>query len=927
MSENQTPNLAVSRAPARPRKNSAQYLDNQKFAYLLDDAKSPDDGTLTPVTPLSPLSMKITPSLRNGANASGAKGRFNKPRTSSIQIETTKTNHEQLAAIHKEVEFLIAEVPHFAEIYSTTSAQWAHTKRKNKAESEAFSLIQTLTEWIHSHGNKAVKEYDEFKASAEAEILSMVGKMEKMNNENTKLNLVYSEAENEKEEALNALATAQVKIAKYASAQEELNEDQQHKEVTTNTIHDLENELHDVTQNHKALQEKYERVENYWKMTQAENDELRNKNYAMDEETTKLKVELKQNRENLNSMNIKHEKVVKNLQIEHQSYAHQMRQEQEKLIAAQHTMGDQSTDMGLGVGYTIDADDADIQGSGITDDGDDYDGMGGIVSMEDEINVYQYEDDEWLDDSESLGDYDDLEEAGDNAPIIFEEPEPEPEPAPVEEEEEEYNKQIEFESETLHDYHDINYDEISKGYKTSKLPHDERNDFLNESMKISVESKKNGLDLMMSSTIMSHTPQMSSPMGAFEASHCQMGVLSIKDQFEAQSSGVMSKRNDLIDRSAAAKPVTLTKRIIIERGPKKEEKPIVPGKNFAERLAMFKHLDETRGGKPQILEQSKAYALVKYWNSENRNSTLKNIAMDKNIHITKSTIPHASDSKTRGQNINVLKITKKKAHTLKPRLFGFMNIIRSSFIPRWKATQKPRYFFVLDGLPSETNINAKEPDFAKNRQHDFLVPTLFFFESKDDYDTFSAKVANIAVRDIQFQKLFAQYAKGIFPLNKYAMEISIVNCMKRVNKLNKRSDIKLSMEEINACGPINDAECTILLCNEKELHRATCNDKHSRNKWVKKVNRLVDKRAARLVNINDGLMNVYDEHGNRKLAPSDIDTAGMDTPVSTTPNNLLIGSASPSPYGKVDHSNIITRKSRASVLRQKKIKTVEAEFD
>ena len=88
----------------------------------------------------------------------------------------------------------------------------------------------------------------------------------------------------------------------------------------------------------------------------------------------------------------------------------------------------------------------------------------------------------------------------------------------------------------------------------------------------------------------------------------------------------------------------------------------------------------------------------------------------KNVHVTKSTIHHANDSQKRGKQINVLKITKTKSHTLKPRLFGYMNIIRSSFIPRWKATQQPRYFFVLDGLPSQTNTNEREPDFAKNRK-------------------------------------------------------------------------------------------------------------------------------------------------------------------------------------------------------------------
>ena len=49
-------------------------------------------------------------------------------------------------------------------------------------------------------------------------------------------------------------------------------------------------------------------------------------------------------------------------------------------------------------------------------------------------------------------------------------------------------------------------------------------------------------------------------------------------------------------------------------------------------------------------------------------------------------------------------------------------------------------------------------------------------------------------------------------------------------------------------------DLTILLCNDKEIHRFSCNDNFSRNKWVKKVNKLVDKRSARLQSINNGLL-------------------------------------------------------------------------
>merc|ERR1719229_2143809 len=164
------------------------------------------------------------------------------------------------------------------------------------------------------------------------------------------------------------------------------------------------------------------------------------------------------------------------------------------------------------------------------------------------------------------------------------------------------------------------------------------------------------------------------------------------------------------------------------------------------------------------------------------------------FHVTHSNKPiHASAN---SKQLNVLKITKCTAHLLKPRLCGFMQIVKSSFIPRWKMTQQPRYFFVLDGLPSETNTNQNEPDFAKNRKHDHLVPTLCFFESKEKYDEFHLQVKEVPTRSVKFQRLFATYAKGTYPLSQYALDISVESCTSRINVLlNKRGALKLPKSE------------------------------------------------------------------------------------------------------------------------------------
>ena len=55
----------------------------------------------------------------------------------------------------------------------------------------------------------------------------------------------------------------------------------------------------------------------------------------------------------------------------------------------------------------------------------------------------------------------------------------------------------------------------------------------------------------------------------------------------------MGQKNELINKKDMPKPL---KRVIyIEREPKKDDKLVMGGRNFAERLAMFKHLEVTKG--------------------------------------------------------------------------------------------------------------------------------------------------------------------------------------------------------------------------------------------------------------------------------------------------------------------------------------------
>lgn len=92
-------------------------------------------------------------------------------------------------AITKEVEYLQKEVPHFEEIYRESQLSFTSSKRQ-KADMQAFALIQALSQWIIKFGNTAVKEYDEFKSNAETEMISMLGQIEDLHHENNKLSIM-----------------------------------------------------------------------------------------------------------------------------------------------------------------------------------------------------------------------------------------------------------------------------------------------------------------------------------------------------------------------------------------------------------------------------------------------------------------------------------------------------------------------------------------------------------------------------------------------------------------------------------------------------------------------------------------------------------------------------------------------------------------
>jgi len=848
-----------------------QYLRNKTFSYLFKNGASPaKSGTLSPASPSSPQSpdgvtIQISPALLsttsatlspNSPNTPNKNHKRKKTRSSFIQKSTTKTQDEQLAAIEKEVEFLTKEVPNFKDVFIECQAQWASSLRP-KAEMKSFALIQALTQWIHDYGNAAVQDYDEFKQMAESEILSMAAKLEKNAHEISRLTLLMEDNEASKQELQNELNETQMMLSKYRKEATQRNEEFAANSSSRKTVDVLEKELRALKEDYKALRQKSERFEEYWKISQADNDDLINKNYGLEEENEKLKNQIRTANASVQEMQRTHQSTLKSLHLQHQNALKELQSEQEKLIQAQQQSLNESEHIqNAGAGYAIDADDMDIAESGVIEE----DGADGIVSLENEINLYEYEDDDWLDEEEQseFGDFgDEIDLNDDYDPLTPDAEVPS----------EEYNRQDEFEMEkTFHMEEDVRGAVLKQEQEKAAAA----------ALSIDVPEKKNGLDLSMSFSKQSNTPNMVTTMtpdaGAeFEAeckSYEQSNASQSKQmQFASATSGTMGQSNELVNKNALPKP--LKKVIYIDRGgPATQKEQPVAGKGFANKLAMFQTLEKTKGGKPQILAESRAYALINKWQNKNANNeSMKNNPLNqiskttKNVHVTRSTVNSGSTySRDGAPQINVLKITKTKDHILKPRAFGNMTVVRSSCIPRWMSNEAKNYFFVFDALPSETNTDANESDFSKNRTHDFLVPTLFFFDSKKEYDMFAMKVQGISVRDILFQRMFAQYVRGTFPLNRYAMDTNVLNCTNRLMTLLKRDDVKLPISEINECGLVNQS--TVLICNTAEIHRFACNDRQTRDKWVAKVNKLCDKRSNRLKKINNGFLGVPTAHDN-----------------------------------------------------------------
>ena len=152
--------------------------------------------------------------------------------------------------------------------------------------------------------------------------------------------------------------------------------------------------------------------------------------------------------------------------------------------------------------------------------------------------------------------------------------------------------------------------------------------------------------------------------------------------------------------------------------------------------------------------------------------------------------------------------------SLKPHTFGYMKIIQTSRIPQDELSNP--YFFILDGLPSQTNVDQNEPETEKDRLYDHLVPTLCCFDGQEQFIEFLGKIKKQPTRSAHFQMIFAQYAKATFPLDRYAVDISVKMCLNKLSALLSKK-CRLPKSELIALGRIGD--CDILCCGDSEIHK------------------------------------------------------------------------------------------------------------
>ncbi|ETO30739.1 hypothetical protein RFI_06387 [Reticulomyxa filosa] len=208
---------------------------------------------------------------------------------------------------------------------------------------------------------------------------------------------------------------------------------------------------------------------------------------------------------------------------------------------------------------------------------------------------------------------------------------------------------------------------------------------------------------------------------------------------------------------------------------------------------------------------------------------------------------------------STLALPNKKFRTLKPRWAGYLTVVKSTIIPDGILEKHEKFYFCLDGLPRGTNNRTNESDEVKNRNGEPLIPSLFFFETEEDFKALLKESGNIGAgivmcnlffytgslptRHLAFQKSFARFCRGVFQLDTRAVDKDQIKCVEKLKKLVRR---KKSLAPPMLKRELGKPEQLFYCIGPHEHTVLKAPNQYTRDKWLEKVDYLVEKRVRPL---------------------------------------------------------------------------------
>ena len=193
------------------------------------------------------------------------------------------------------------------------------------------------------------------------------------------------------------------------------------------------------------------------------------------------------------------------------------------------------------------------------------------------------------------------------------------------------------------------------------------------------------------------------------------------------------------------------------------------------------------------------------------------------------------------RRVIIANIRRVKQHNFKPKKHGFATIQASKLWNDKIVNQKPKFYLAIDGLPSSTNIDKHEPEWKKRRGDDILVPFLCFFESDKEYNCLINGTQNKCVRDIAFQKKFAEFSNGIIRLDTAEINFDLGRLLNRI-----QINCDGYLQEINSNYDRNRLYIASNVDNENKknikIHVLSFENGVDRDNWFSEIQSMINRR-------------------------------------------------------------------------------------